>query len=127
MPILFKKKVWFKNPLTESKHTPAGKLPLRDSKPFQTSSSVKNVKPKDDMCKESQMDSEKAVQVEVKQKRLTTTTPERAKLFEFSSDSDGEAFFQWMREKCDKLWSYPLFPLAAGNNHNCLYWSKNTI
>lgn len=121
MPILFKKKVWFKTPLTESKHTPAGKLPLHcDSEQFQTSSSLKNVKPEDDTCKETQMDSEEVFQAKVKQKRPTTMTPEKAKLFDFSSDGDREAFFQRMRERCDKLWSYPLFPLTAGNTKNCL-------
>lgn len=110
------KKVWFKSPLTESKYTPGGKLLLCDSEPLQTFSSVDNVKPEDDTHKKRQINSEEAFQAKVKPKRLTTITPERAMVFDFSSDSDREALFQRMRERRDELWSCPLFPFTAGKN-----------
>lgn len=118
-PILFRK-VWFKSPLIQSKHAPASKLPVNsDNEPFQTSSPVKHMKPEDDTSNGGQMDHEEARQSKVRLKRSITKTPERAKFFHFSSDIDEEAFFQRMRERCEKLWSVPLFPLTAGNNLNC--------
>lgn len=65
------------------------------------------------------MDSEEAHRSKVRLKGSIKNIPERAKFFDFSSDSDEEAFFQRMRERCDKLWSIPLFPLTAGNTLNC--------
>lgn len=118
-PILFRK-VWFKSPLIQSKHAPASKLPVHcDNEPFQTSSPVKNIKLEDDTSKRGQMDPEEARRSKVRLKRSITKTPERAKFFHFNSDSDEEAFFQRMRERCEKLWSIPLFPLTAGNTLNC--------
>lgn len=116
MPILFRK-VWFKSPLIQSKHAPASELPVHcDNEPFQTSSPVQHIKPEDDASNGGKMDPEEAHRSKVMLKRSITKTPERAKFFHFSSDSDEEAFFQRMRERCDKLWSIPFFPLTAENN-----------
>ncbi|XP_003971056.3 uncharacterized protein isoform X1 [Takifugu rubripes] len=113
-PILFRKKVWFKSPLIQSKDAPASKLPVHcDNEPFQTSSPVQHIKPEDNTSNGGQMDPEEAPRSKVRLKRSITKTPERAKFFHFSSDSDEEAFFQRMRERCDKLWSIPFFPLTA--------------
>lgn len=119
---MIRKKVWFKSPLIQSKHTPASNLPVHhDSQVLQTSSPVKLIKPEDNMSKGGQMDPEETRRSKVRLKRSTTKTPEGVKFFDFSSDSDGKAFFQRMRERCDKLWSIPLFPLTAENTHslNC--------
>lgn len=122
-PILLRKKVWFKSPLNQSKHAPASKLPVHcDNEPLQTSSPAKHLKPEDETSNSGQMDPEEANRSKVRLKRSITTsikTPERAKFFHFSSDSDEEAFFQRMRERCDKLWSIPFFPLTAENTLNC--------
>lgn len=119
-PILFKKKVWFKCPLIQSKHAPASKLPVHcDNEPFQTSSPVQHIKLEDDTPNGGQMDPEEARRSKVRLKRSITKNPERAKFFDFISDSDEEAFFQRMRERCDNLWSIPFFPLMAENTLNC--------
>lgn len=82
------------------------------------------MKPGDDISKASRVDSEEVFQSKVRLKRSTTKTPERPKFFDFSSDSDREAFFHNMTERCDKLWSIPLFPLTAENTENYSFWNN---
>lgn len=113
-PFLCKKKVWFKSPITEIKHCPANKLTRSDaSEPLQTSTPVAHTKTEQDLSKESATDSTDAFQVKVRLKGTINNSPETATFFDFISDSDRDAFFERMRERCVKLRSIPLSPLTA--------------
>lgn len=110
--LLCKKKVWFKSPITEIKHCPANKLTRSDAnEPLQTSTPVAHTKTEQDLSKESCTDSTDTLKVRLK--GSIKNSPKTATFFDFISDSDRDAFFERMRERCVKLRSIPLFPLTA--------------
>lgn len=120
-----KKKVWFQSPLIvenfETKQTPATKLTISDaSEPVQTPSPVEPMKPDTDISKEAETNSKETLQLTVRLKRPVQNNIEEAKFFDFINDSERDAFFQRMRERCVKLRSVPLFPLTTANTKNCL-------
>lgn len=120
-----KKKVWFKSPLIvenfETKRTPATKLTIYNaSEPVQTSSPVEQMEPDTDISREGEMNSKEALKLTVRLKRPVQNNVEEAKFFDFIDDSDRDAFFQRMRERCVKLRSASLFPLTTANTENCL-------
>lgn len=96
----------------ETKRTPATKLTIYNaSEPVQTSSPVEQMKPGTDISREGEMNSKEALKLTMKLERPVQNNVEKAKFFDFIDDSDRDAFFQGMRERCVKLRSASLFPL----------------
>lgn len=114
-PISYKKKVWFKSPIIaatfEAKHTPVTKLTTHNaSEPAHMPSPM----PEADSSGAGEIRSkEDASRLTVKLKRSVQSSPEKAKFFDFADDSDRDAFFKEIRERCVKLKSAALFPLTA--------------
>ncbi|XP_035522130.1 uncharacterized protein LOC118331363 [Morone saxatilis] len=115
-PILYKKKVWFKSPMIadifEVKHSPTTKLTIHNaSESVQTS---EHGIPDADTSRAGEINSkEEALRLMVRLKRPVKSSPGKAKFFDFSDNSDRDAFFQGMRERCVKLISAASFPLGA--------------
>lgn len=119
-----KKKVWFKSPIIaetfKGKCNPAARvgLTIDDSRePVQTSSPAEQIMPDADTCRTGMISSkEEALQLKVLLERPVKSSPEKANFFDFVTNSDQNAFFQRMRERCVKLRSAPLFPLTAAKH-----------
>ncbi|XP_074467488.1 uncharacterized protein LOC141753066 isoform X2 [Sebastes fasciatus] len=109
-PISYKKKVWFCPIIAETfeaKHTPASKLTIHMSSP------AEQLQPDADTSRAGEINSkEEALRLTATLKRPVQSSPEKAKLFDFDN-SDRDAFFKGMRERCVHLRSAPLFPLTA--------------
>ncbi|XP_051256602.1 uncharacterized protein LOC127363764 isoform X2 [Dicentrarchus labrax] len=115
-PILYKKKVWFKSPMIadifEVKHTPATRLTIHNASEAVQAS--EQGRPEADTSRAGEINSkEEALRLTVRLKRPVKSSPGKAKFFDFSDNSDRDAFFQGMRERCDKLIGAPPFPLAS--------------
>ncbi|XP_071316905.1 uncharacterized protein [Trachinotus anak] len=121
-PILCKKKVSFKIPIIaetfEAKHSPATKLTIHNaSESFRTASPAEQTKPDAETSKVGKINFEDdAPHLRVTLKRPVKSSPEKAKFFDFVSDTDREVFFQRMKERCVKLRCTPLFPLTASKH-----------
>nr|XP_046265860.1 uncharacterized protein LOC124070219 [Scatophagus argus] len=131
-PILCKKKVWFKSPMTvetcEAKHTPAAKSTIHDAgEPVQTSSLAEQMKLNADTSRAGEVSPKEASPLTVRLKKSVNGNPQKAKFFDFTSDGDRDAFFQRMRERCAKLRGAPLFPLTAANTETLLSSRQNTV
>ncbi|XP_037603544.1 uncharacterized protein LOC119475163 [Sebastes umbrosus] len=110
-PISYKKKVWFCPIIAETfeaKHTPASKLTIHMSSP------AEQLQPDADTSRAGEINSkEEALRLTATLKRPVQSSPEKAKFFDFIDNSDRDAFFKGMRERCVHLRSAPLFPLTA--------------
>lgn len=119
---MYKKKVWFKSPVVaktfEADNTAATKLTIHSaSDPVQTSSLAGQMEPDADTSIAGEINSkEETLHLTVTLKRPVQSSPEKATFFDFVDDSDKDAFFQSMRERCVKLRSAPLFPLTAAKH-----------
>lgn len=119
---MFKKKVCFKSPIIaevfDAKHIPATKMTIHNaSESVQTSSLAEQMKSDVDISRAGESSSkEEALHLQVRLRRPVKSEPEKAKFFDFIDDSDRDAFFQRMRERCVKLKSAPFFPLTAAKN-----------
>ncbi|KAM8741681.1 uncharacterized protein AB9X84_018991 isoform 2-T3 [Acanthopagrus schlegelii] len=117
-PILCKKRVWFKSPMvaetSEAKHIPATKLNIHNTgEPDQTSSQAEQMKP--------DTDASRAGEINHKEEALQMKSPfesnlNNAEFFDFIDDSDRDAFFRSMRERCVRLKSFSSFPLTAAKH-----------
>ncbi|XP_049448133.1 uncharacterized protein LOC125898385 [Epinephelus fuscoguttatus] len=118
-PTVYKKKVWFKSPIIaetfKTKLTPATKLTIHSSsEPAKTSSPTEHMKPDTGTPRTGELNSkEEELQQMVTLKRPVKNSPGEAKFFDFINESDRDAFFKGMRDRCVKLKSAPLFPLIA--------------
>ncbi|XP_042355715.1 uncharacterized protein LOC121952906 isoform X2 [Plectropomus leopardus] len=120
-PILFKKKVWFKSPIaaqtSEAKHTPATKFTIHNtSEPVHMPSLTEQTNPTADTSRKTEINSKEELRLVVTLRRPVKSSPEKPKFFDFIDDSDREAFFKRMRERCVELRNVPLFPLTAPEN-----------
>ncbi|MED6283434.1 hypothetical protein CHARACLAT_008711 [Characodon lateralis] len=119
-PIFYKKKVWFKSPITteipEAKDitscTPSGNntsissSPPQKIKPHPTTSRTSIISSKDE-----------TLSLAVTLKRPVKTCSQNAMFFHFENDGEGEAFLQKMRERSVILRSAVFLPLTLGSQN----------
>ncbi|MEQ2250693.1 hypothetical protein ILYODFUR_003501 [Ilyodon furcidens] len=119
-PIFYKKKVWFKSPITteipEAKDitscTPSSNNTSISSSPPQ------KIKPPPTTSRTSIISSnEETLSLAVTLKRPVKTCSQNAMFFHFENDSEGEAFLQRMRERSVILRSAVFLPLTLGSQN----------
>ncbi|XP_040005727.1 uncharacterized protein LOC120802222 [Xiphias gladius] len=121
-PILCKKKVSFKTPIIseifEANHIPATKLTIHNAREsVKPNSLAEQIKPDAETSRADEINSkDDTLHLSVTLKRPVKSCVEKAKFFDFVSDSDRDVFFQRMRERCVKLRSTPVFPLTAAKH-----------
>ncbi|XP_041863540.1 uncharacterized protein LOC121653868 isoform X1 [Melanotaenia boesemani] len=112
-PILYKKKVWFKSPITaetlEAKPIPSSTSELSNlHKQVKPGQGTNPSKMGEISCREE------TLPLMLKLKRPLKTSQVKARFFDFGNDSEWDAYFQWMRERSDKLKNPVLFPFMLG-------------
>lgn len=102
----------------EARHIRATRLTFHNTgEPVQTSSPAEQVKPDADTSRAGEITSkQEAIRLLVRLKRPVKSSPEKAKFFDFIDNSDRDAFFQRMRERCVKIKSASPFPLTAAKH-----------
>ncbi|MEQ2301069.1 hypothetical protein AMECASPLE_032239 [Ameca splendens] len=119
-PIFYKKKVWFKSPITteipeakditsctlSSNNTSISSSPPQKIKPHPTTSRTSIISSNDE-----------TLSLAVTLKRPVKTCLQNAMFFHFENDSEGEAFLQRMRERSVILRSAVFLPLTLGSQN----------
>ena len=101
-----RKKVWFRSPAAvetfKAKHIPSS---------TSEQSSPKQMKPDVETSEMGEISfREDILPMAVMLKRPVKASPAKAKFFDFGSDSERDAYFQRMRERCAKLKSAVFIP-----------------
>ncbi|XP_035481974.1 uncharacterized protein LOC118301033 isoform X2 [Scophthalmus maximus] len=119
---LCKKKVSFKTPviaeILQAKDVPATKSTVHiTSETAHTPGPAERTRPDAETSGAGETTSEDGtLRLRVTLKRPEQSSPEKAKFFDFVSDSDRDLFFQRARRRCVKLQSITLFPVTAAEN-----------
>ena len=99
---------------SEAKHIPATKLNIHNtSEPDQTSSQAEQMKPDTDASRPGEINHKEEV---LQMKSPFKSNLNNAEFFDFIDDSDRDAFFRSMRERCVRLKSFSSFPLTAAKH-----------